>query len=75
MSYLQQRKPLGKKPNDGVESAALADLGDTATFGANDPTVDCYNRRARILNDADKAEWWVAIAVLLLIVGGGFVDL
>jgi hypothetical protein len=51
----------------------LADLGDTATFGANDPTVDCYNRRSRILIDADKAEWWIAIAVLVLIIGMGFV--
>jgi hypothetical protein len=73
MSYLQEQKPLGSKPGQDVESAALADLGDTATFGANDPTVDCYNRRARILTDADKAEWWVAIAVLLLIIGVGFV--
>jgi len=73
MSYLQEQKPPGSNPGHGVESAALTDLGDTATFGANDPTVDCYNRRARIRTDADKAEWWVAIAVLLLIVGVGFV--
>ena len=42
-------------------------------FGADDPTVDCYNRRSRILMQAAASEWWIAIAVLLLIVGMGFV--
>lgn len=73
MSYLQQHKQAGRQSREGAETASLADLGDTATFGDNDPTVDCYNRRSRILTDADRAEWWIAIAVLLLIIGMGFV--
>lgn len=39
----------------------------------HDLTVDCYKRRNRILADAHRAEWWMVIAVLLLIAGMGFV--
>ena len=42
-------------------------------FGADDPTVDCYKRRSRILRQAERSEWWIAVAVLLMIVGMGFV--
>jgi hypothetical protein len=76
MSYVQKQKTRNVSSMANTESAALMDkLLDTSTFDANDPTVACYNRRSRILMDANKAEWWVAIAVLLLIAGIGFVAL
>lgn len=63
MDYLQQHDaPLESPPNPRA-------------FGADDPTVDCYDRRSRILMEAEKSEWWIAAAVLLLIVGMGFVAL
>lgn len=73
MSYLQHQEAASSHTHDDAQSASLSEFGDTATFGSNDPTVDCYNRRSQILTDANKAEWWVAIAVLLLIIGMGFV--
>jgi len=58
------------EPEAMVETQSL---GTTASLPSNDPTIDCYNRRSRILTDAYRAEWWAAIAVLLLILGMGIV--
>jgi len=59
--------------NDPESIVETQSFGAAASLPGNDPTVDCYNRRSRILTNAYRAEWWVAIAVLLLIVGMGFV--
>ena len=70
----QQQYAAGSRTSNDRESfVETQSLGTTATLPGNDPTIDCYNRRSRILTDAYRAEWWVAIAVLLLIVGMGFV--
>lgn len=63
MDYLQQHDAPGEPP------------AKPEAFGPDDPTVDCYDRRSRILMEAEKSEWWIAAAVLLLIVGMGFVAL
>jgi hypothetical protein len=59
--------------NDPESFVETQSLGTTVALPGNDPAIDCYNRRSRILTDAYRAEWWVAIAVLLLIVGMGVV--
>ncbi len=61
MSYSQSEKSIVDSPIPGPESMTHNDL-----------TVDCYKRRNRILADAHRAEWWMVIAVLLLIAGMGF---
>jgi hypothetical protein len=74
MSYAQQHKVTAHQATINSDCTAMEDtMADTTAFGANNPTVACYNRRSRILTDAGKAEWWIAITVLLLIVGIGFV--
>jgi hypothetical protein len=70
MRYVQQQD----ESLAGPEPAALiAKFLDSSSFNVDDPTVDCYSRRSRILTETNKAEWWVAIAVLLMIAGMGFV--
>ena len=72
MSYVKPDKSIREGAMQG-DSALTSTLTDTATYSANDPTVGIYNRRGKILSDTNKAEWWIAIAVLLLVVGMGFV--
>jgi len=62
MSYSQSERSIVDPPIPDPESMTHHDL-----------TVDCYKRRNRILADAHRAEWWMVIAVLLLIAGMGFV--
>ena len=74
MRTRQQQHAAGDQlVNDPESFVETQGLTSTASLHSNDPTIDCYNRRSRILTDAYRAEWWVAIAVLLLIVGMGFV--
>jgi hypothetical protein len=45
------------------------------SVGYDEATVDCYRRRNEILSSTRRTEWWMAIAVLLIIVSVGFVVL
>ena len=72
MSYVRPEKPFREGAMQG-DSAVTDTLTDTSAFAANDPTVGIYNRRGKILSDTNKSEWWIAIAVLLLVIGMGFV--
>ena len=74
MRSSQQQHAAGIRTSNDPESfVETQSLDTTVALPGNDPTIDCYNRRSRILTDAYRAEWWVAIAVLLLIVGMGVV--
>jgi len=74
MRSSQQQHAAGiRKSNDPESFVETQSFGSTVTLPGNDPTIDCYNRRSRILTDAYRAEWWAAIAVLLLIVGMGVI--
>lgn len=76
MRHAQQQAYIDCQSVTDSESTQISQqLGESSSFDINDLTIDCYNRRSRILADAFQAEWWVAIAVLLMIVGMGFVAL
>ena len=38
-------------------------------------TVECYKRRKQVLSSAQRTEWWMAIAVVLITAGVAFVVL
>jgi len=48
---------------------------DSDSNSFDNSTVDCYRRRNQILSDTHRTEWWMAIAVLLLIASVGLVVL
>ncbi len=76
MRYRQQRTPVIDESITDLHSVGENQgLADTGSFGHNDPTIDCYKRRARILANAHRAEWWMAAAVLILIASIGFIAL
>ncbi len=58
---------------DADSGVDYQDLSDTDSVNHADLTVDCYKRRDRILADAHRAEWWMVVAVLLMIAAMGFV--
>ena len=59
--------------NDVEEASGASEHTRSGVF--DDSTVDCYRRRNQIVSEAHRTEWWMAIAVLLLIAGVGFVVL
>jgi hypothetical protein len=74
MRSSQQQHAAGNRTSNDPESfVGTQSLDTTVTLPGTDPTIGCYNRRSRTLTDAYRAEWWLAIAVLLLIVGMGVV--
>lgn len=74
MSYRQQKNSGVDRPLRDPDSAAdYQFLSDTDSFNHPDLTVDCYKRRDRMIADAHRAEWWMVVAVLLMIAAMGFV--
>lgn len=76
MSHREQHDTAAEQAvtaGDGIP--ADQEFTDTGTFGQLAPTIDSYSRRGRILADARKTEWWLAIAAMLIIAGMGFVAL
>jgi hypothetical protein len=62
------------KSFDEIDEQTHSEQGsDTGTFDKS--TVDAYRRRNQILSDTHRTEWWMAIAVLLIIASVGFVVL
>ena len=74
MRYRQQRKSVVDRSITDPDSVGENQcLSDSNFLNYHDPTVDCYKRRDRILADAHRAEWWMVVAVLLMIAAMGFV--
>ena len=71
----RQQKQFGvdRSVMDADSGVDYQDLSDTDSVNYPDLTVDCYKRRDRILADAHRAEWWMVVAVLLMIAAMGFV--
>ena len=70
MSLIRQIRQLREKGHTDSHSTA-ADLTETGVF--DDVTVDCYRRRQRLLSETYRTEWWMAIAVLVVIASIGLV--
>jgi hypothetical protein len=76
MSFSQPFDQLDEQSGRRPESASgYAETGDANSANYDDSTVDCYRRRNRILSDTHRTEWWMAIAVLLLMASVAFVVL
>lgn len=46
--------------------------GNTDSQEFDDSTLDCYRRRDRILSNTHRTEWWMALAVVLLMASVGY---
>lgn len=61
-------------PNDNNESRMIDGVVEDSDISKFDTiTVECYRRRDKILAGTYHAEWWMAIAVLLITAGIAFV--
>ena len=49
------------------------EAGDAFAGGYDQPTVDCYRRRSKILSSTQRTEWWMAVAVMLVVAFVGIV--
>ena len=62
--------------NESIESseadAVDPDSTDSESSRFDTVTVECYRRRDPILSGTYHAEWWMAIAVLLITAGFAF---
>ena len=57
-----------------VDEQSLSETqSDSTTY--DNSTVHCYQRRNQILSQTHHTEWWMAIAVMLIIASVGFVVL
>lgn len=66
------------QPIDKVSASTCGVTGQRVRGAAadsqefNDPTLDCYRRRNRILSNTHRTEWWMALAVVLLMASVGY---
>ena len=76
MSFSQPFDHLDEQSASQSESVSgHTDFGKSNSASYDDSTVDCYRRRNWILSNTHRIEWWMAIAVLLLIASVAFVVL
>lgn len=66
--------------NDNADKTMGHSAADTVRNSVDDArfdtvTIECYRRRHQILSGTYRAEWWMAIAVILVTAGIAFVVL
>jgi hypothetical protein len=57
------------------ERTSSQSQADSDSRSNDEFTVDCYRRRNKILSKTHRTEWWMAVAVLLLIASMGITAL
>jgi hypothetical protein len=72
MSFSQPIDRLNLRSDSATESRQRdSDTSSAGLSDFDDSTVDYYRRRNQILANTHRTEWWMAIAVLLIITSVG----
>ena len=64
---------MGNYDADRTMGHSAAETADEGKFDT--VTIECYRRRDQVLSGTLRAEWWMAIAVILITAGIAFVVL